>query len=225
MGQSLLIALLVTMVIGLAIALALRIRATGPFRVSMDAGIERIQEIGELSVLRVMTKEIVTATDHDWGEIGSRYLRFIMTEKRMAMVFAFEIDCRYDLRSADFRVERDAAGAVTVRMPSCTCAVRLADVQFYDEQNGKLLPWLLPGLVNEFFSRGFDSQAKNQLKNAARAEAEARARSVVRDLRGPIEQSARDTLSAVLRGAGARVVSFDFGRGSVVELASDTTAA
>lgn len=42
-----------------------------------------------------------------------------MTAKKMAMVFAFEIDCRHDLRAKAFSIERPGDDIVLVRMPAC----------------------------------------------------------------------------------------------------------
>ena len=70
--------LLVLWVLAVALVLVgvlwfwLRLRKNKPAReVRIFSSIEQLRAIGELSVYKVMTKEIVTETDHSWGEIGS----------------------------------------------------------------------------------------------------------------------------------------------------------
>ena len=48
--------------------------------------------IGELRVYRAYMKEIVTSVDHVWGDIGKKYFSWMLSEKKLAMVFEFEID-------------------------------------------------------------------------------------------------------------------------------------
>jgi hypothetical protein len=194
----------------LALVLALRLRSRMRRDISIYSDIEQIREIGHLSVLKVYTKEIVTESKHDWGDIGSRYFGWILTTKKMAMVFEFQIDFRYDLRSPAFSIHGADRGTVIVRMPPCIHEVTLQNVQFYDEQQARLLPWLLPDLLNGFFSRGFTEQDKNGLIAAAKRQAEHQARAVIKSFLVNVEGSATTTLRAICRSLGAREVVLDF---------------
>ena len=49
-------------------------------------------------------KEIVTSVDHVWGDIGKKYFSWMLSEKKLAMVFEFEVDFVYNLLSKDFKV-------------------------------------------------------------------------------------------------------------------------
>ena len=60
--------------------------------------------IGELRVYRAYMKEIVTSVDHVWGDIGKKYFSWMLSEKKLAMVFEFEVDFVYNLLSKDFKV-------------------------------------------------------------------------------------------------------------------------
>ena len=187
------------------------IAGTGP-TVTVDSGLARIREIGHLSAFKVYTKEIVTETKHDWGDLGSRYLTWILSSKKMAMIFEFEIDCRYDLRSPDMTIEDVGDRTIVVKMPSCLYEVHLQNIRFYDEQHSRFLPWLLPDLVNTFFSTGFTEDDKNRLVAAAKNQAEVQARSLIHSFLPMAEDSAKRTLEAIFTSLGAREVIFDFAR-------------
>ena len=211
MAENLVIIVLVGIIAAMALALGLRKRRPSQV-ISMHSGMERVREIGHLSAFKVFTKEIVTQSKHDWGDIGSRYLSWILTDKKMAMIFEFEIDCRYDLRHPDLNIQEMAGGRFTLKMPACTYEVHLKDINFYDEQQPKLLPWLLPDLVNGFFSKGFTEEDKNRIVSAAKQQAEGRARSLIRTFLPSVEQSAQGTLRAICTSFGAREINFVFKR-------------
>ena len=63
-----------------------------------------LRRIGELRVFRAYFKEIVTSVDHIWGDIGKKYFSWIISEKKLAIVFEFEVDFVYDLQSQDLKV-------------------------------------------------------------------------------------------------------------------------
>jgi len=170
--------------------------------------IEGLKAIGQLSVFRAFTKEIVTESDHSWGEIGKKYFTWIMSGKKMAMIFEFVIDFRYDLRSPDFQI-LESEGGYLLRMPVCQHEVQIKDIQFYDEQKGKLVPWLL-GDVTAAFGGGFSEKDRNRLKDEARLAAQAQAQSLIANLGSEVEISAKQTLQALARGFGVENVRFEF---------------
>ena len=172
--------------------------------------IDQMRAIGQLSVFKVITKEIVTETDHSWGDIGKRYLSWVLSNKKMAMIFEFEIDFRYDLKNPAFQIEESAPGEFTVTMPPCDYEAHIRDIKFYDEQGSKLLPWLLPDLLNGFLGDGFSEEDKNRLVNAARAHAEKQAQELISSLQSEVRSSAQSTLQSISRAFGAGEVAFEF---------------
>jgi Protein of unknown function (DUF4230) len=145
-------------------------------QITIHSSIEDMRSIGELAVYKVFTKEIVTETDHSWGQFGERYLSWVLTQKKMAMVFEFEIEFRYNLRNNAFQIEQRGQGAYNIKMPPCQHEVFIRNITVYDEQKARVLPWLLPDLLNGFFSGSFNEQDKNHLIAAARQHAEERAK-------------------------------------------------
>ena len=178
-------------------------------QVSVHASIQELKAIGQLSVFKVLTKEIVTEVDHAWGEIGKRYLSWILSNKKMAMIFMFEIDFRYDLRSPEFQII-ESDGIFIFRMPPCLRETSIRDIHFYDEQKSKLIPWLVPDLLNSVFGSGFTDEDRNRLKDAARKAAQSQSDELVSTLDFEVEQSAKQTLESLARAFGVQNVRFEF---------------
>lgn len=209
-----------TLLLGMILALVLAVAVLGWMlragkgksapNVSIQSSIEHVRAIGHLSVFKVFTKEIVTATDHSWGEFGKRYLGWVLSGKKMAMVFEFEIDFRYDLRGADFAVQQTARDVVDVSMPPCLIEAHVRNIHFYDEQRSKLLPWLLPDLLNGFFHDGFSEQDRNKLVADAKSHAETQARKMIDGFQAEVQASAKATLEPIFRSLGAKSVRFEF---------------
>ena len=82
-----------------------RPRGSGRY-VKIYSSIEQLRSVGELVAFKMVTKEIVTASQHWFGEAGKRYFQWLVSTKKMAMIFEFDIDFRYDLRSPDFKIEQ-----------------------------------------------------------------------------------------------------------------------
>ena len=199
--------LLLAVVLVLAFLLS---RRKSSRRLSIHATLEHMKSIGQLSVFKVVTKEIVTETDHTFGEFGSRYLGWVLSRKKMAMIFEFEIDFRYDLRRPEFEILGADQGSFIIKMPPCFYEVHIRDIRFYDEQKSKFLPWLLPDLLNGFLGPGFTEDDKNRLVAAARDHAQAQAEELVRSLESEVQNSAKSTLQSISRAFGATFVAFDF---------------
>ena len=159
------------------------------------SSIERLRAIGQLSVYKVMTKEIVTETDHSWGEIGARYLSWVLSNKKMAMIFEFVIDFRYNLQSPDFEIDETGPGRYVIAMPPCDYEVHIRDIRFYDEQGSKLFPWLLPDLLNGFLGNGFSEEDKNKLVDAAKNHAEKQALELINNIQSEVQKSAKSTFT------------------------------
>jgi hypothetical protein len=178
-------------------------------QVSVHASIQELKAIGQLSVFKVLTKEIVTEVDHEWGEIGKKYLSWILSNKKMAMIFMFEIDFRYDLRSPSFQII-ESDGGFLFRMPPCLRETSIRDIHFYDEQKSKLIPWLVPDLLNSVFRSGFTEEDRNRLKDAARKAAQSQSEELISTLGSEVEQSAKQTLESLARAFGVQNVRFEF---------------
>ena len=174
------------------------------------AAIEELKAIGVLSVFKAVTKEIVTARDHSLGDLGKRYLEWLITSKKMAMIFEFDIDFQYDLRDPSFAVQEDGPGRYRLRMPRCDYVVHVRNVTFYDEQGGKLLPIILPDVVNRILGGGFNEVDRNKLMEAAKGQAEALAENLARRLSSEVQTSARQTMEMLAKSFGAQAVRVVF---------------
>ena len=174
------------------------------------SSIEKLRAIGQLSVYKVMTKEIVTETDHTWGDFGNRYLGWVLSSKKMAMIFEFEIDFRFNLQSPQFKILETGEASYAIDMPPCDYEVHIRDIRFYDEQGSKLLPWLLPDLLNGFLRGGFSEEDKNKLVDAAKNHAGKQALELINSIQSEVQKSATSTLESISRAFGAEYVDFRF---------------
>lgn len=212
--DNLVLFLIVVLTMGLGIYLGRRfgrMRAGQGRDTAVYSSIEQLKSVGLLSVYKVFTKEIVTEIDHSWGQIGKEYLSWFLTNKKMAMIFNFEIDFRYDLKSDDFKILKgEGEGSYTLQMPPCRHDIKIRDIRFYDEQKARLLPFLIPDILNSVFGPGFSEEDKNRLMDAARQTAEAQATSLIGSLGADVQRSAVQTLQSLARAFGASKVEFAF---------------
>ena len=178
--------------------------------ITSHQSIESIRSVGELSVFKVVTKEIVTAKDYWAGEFGRKYLKWLASAKKMAMIFEFDIDFRYDLRDPGFKVLKEGEGKYRLKMPECTYEINIRDIVFYDEQKTRFLPWLLPDLLNSAFGGGFDEEDRNRLKEEAKDQAHSLAKGLVGKLWSEVRLSARQTMEALAKGFSVEEVLVDF---------------
>jgi hypothetical protein len=198
-----------TLVLVAALWIWSKARKNKPAReIRVFSSIEKLRAIGQLSVYKVLTKEIVTETDHTWGEFGNRYLSWVLSGKKMAMIFEFEIDFRFNLQSPLFEIKEKGEDAYAIIMPPCDYEVHIRDIRFYDEQGSKLLPWLLPDLLNGFISGGFREEDKNRLVDAAKSHAEKQALQLINNIQSEVQKSAKSTLESISRALGASDVEF-----------------
>jgi len=181
------------------------------------ASLEELRSVGELVVFKVITKEIVTTSKHWLGEMGKKYFQWLVSTKKMAMIFEFDIDFRYDLHSPDFVIEGLGEKIFRLRMPPCFYEVHVRNISFYDEQNAKLLPWLLPDLLNRAFGTGFNEEDKNLLIEEAKYQATNMAENLVKKMRSEVQNSARQTLETLSKNFGAERVLVDFTDSKLVQ--------
>ncbi len=180
-------------------------------QMNVYVSIEDIRSVGELVVYKVKAKEIVTTAEHWMGETGKRYFRWLISAKKMAMIFEFDIEFKFNLKSKDFIIEKAADERFILNMPPCYYDIKILDINFYDEQNSKLLPWLLPDLLNRALGTGFDEEEKNRLKDEAREQAGVMSRNLAANMWADIQRSCETTLSALAKSFGASqvIVKFD----------------
>lgn len=180
------------------------------------SSIEQLRSVGELVAFKMISKEIVTTSQHWLGEIGKKYFQWFLSTKKMAMIFEFDIEFRYNLRSPDFKIEQVRGNNYLLKMPPCLYQIHIRDINFYDEQNSKLLPWLLPDLLNRAFGMGFNESDKNQLKEEAKNQAAKLAEEIVKDLQPEVEKSAYHTLLALANNLGVEKIAIDFSQSKIM---------
>jgi hypothetical protein len=192
-----------------------------PVRADIYSTIEEIRAVGELSVLRVLNKEIVTATDHMFGKLGAKYLKWLLTENKLAMIFEFNINFKYDLNNPDFEILDEGSQRYTFKMPPCLYDTNIVNLKFYDEKAGELMPWLLPGMVTRILGVNFSEQEKNYLIDEAKQQALNTGKTLADHMIPEIQSAARRTLTMLAKALGAREVQFDFDRSGLVQTKLD----
>jgi len=181
------------------------------------AFVENMKSVGELVVFKAFTKEIVTTAENWLGKVGKKYLTWLMSNMKMAMVFQFEINFWYDLRSTDFKVMDAGQDRFMIKMPQCLYNINIKDISFYDEQSAKLLDWLLPPLISRVFAKDFSEEDKNRLKDEAKLQASSMANQLIKQLSSEIEKSARQTMEMLAKSFGAKTVVLDFSESPLTE--------
>ncbi len=209
-GMSGVISILILILVTIGVTVFFRRPGASRGRTSVHGSLESLRAIGELSVFKALTKEIVTTSDHSWGEFGRKYLDWVYSSRKMAMIFEFEIDFRYDLKRSDFQIIGVGTGSYILHMPPCFYEARVKNIEFYDEQRSKLLPFLLPEFLNGFLGSGFSEDDRNKLFASAKTHAEQRAMRLVKDISSDVETSAKRTLQAIGRAFGASTVAVEF---------------
>ncbi|WP_372807255.1 DUF4230 domain-containing protein [Pontiella sp.] len=214
-----LIGMATTLVLVAAIWIWLKAKKRAPAQETrVFSSIEQLKAIGQLSVYKVLTKEIVTETDHTWGEFGNRYLSWVLSGKKMAMIFEFEIDFRYNLQSPRFEIAETGPEAYLVSMPPCEYEVHIRDIRFYDEQGSKFLPWLIGDLTKGFLGGGFSEEDKNKLVDAAKGHAQKQALELINNIQSEVQKSAKSTLGSISRAFGVSDIKFNFSTKTATEV-------
>ena len=174
---------------------------------NITSQLNELQAIGELSVFKAVSKDILTQVDHSFGEFGRKYLGWAFSKKKLAMVFEFEMDFRFDLRSPLTHIESTVMTAqggrrAILHLPPCKVDVSIKDLSFYDEQRAKFMPWLFPDLLQGFFDGRFSEEDKNRLIASAKAHARTQAEALSLRYRAQVEQSAHSTLKLMTKPLG-----------------------
>lgn len=202
--------IIITLALTTAVALFFLLRKSGKRNISLYSSVEYMKSIGHLSVFKAYTKEIVTEIDHTWGEFGRKYLTWLISEKKMAMIFEFEIDFRYDLRSDDFNIVRRDDNNYIINMPNCIYELHINNISFYDEQGARLLPWLLPSLISKYGAGRFTETDKNRIVCAAIENAKKQAVKLITSIESEVQSSAVSTIKALCLSFGVNDPEFRF---------------
>jgi hypothetical protein len=192
--------------------------------ISIMSSIEGLRAVGELVVLKVVTQQIVTKSDHLLGDWGEKWLAWLLSSKKTAMIFEFVVDFRYDLRDARFQARLADGGSVEFQMPPCFYEIQMKDIRIYDERASALVPVILPEWIGQIFGGKFSEKEKNQLIRAARMEAEGLARQLAGRMMGEVRHSADATLRLIARGIGCGEVRCLFQDQPPEQRAIDVTA-
>ena len=163
--------------------------------------------IGELRVYRAYMKEIITSVDHVWGDIGKKYFSWILSEKKLAMVFEFEVDFVYNLLSKDFKVLEDSKG-LSIKMPKCKYDVKIKDFYFYDEQGTRLK--ILPEFLSSIFDGGVSEDEKNELVKMAIKQVKEISKKVAKSFQSDVDFRTAETINKILFGINTHIDSFKF---------------
>ena len=207
--------LLVALVALFSWRLARRGRRKGdrqPAVVGIESFITSMRAVGDLSVFRIMTKEVITASEHWFGEFGRKYLNWLLSEQRITLIIEFDVDFRYDLTDPAFRVEATGPQSFRIVLPPCRHEVLIRNMRIHSEDKTELLPWLMPDLLGRFFTGGFSVEAKNKLIAETRLEASRFAGALVQKAMTEAEASATRTLTMLAQGLGAWQVDVQFVR-------------
>ena len=172
--------------------------------------ITRLKSIGELSVFKIYSKEIVTRKQNVGSGLLGSLVSPLMTKKQIAIIFEFEIEFVYDLLSPEFAILPQGEDRYEIKMPPCKYKYSIKDMKIYDEKNAKLLPFLLPDSLNGLLGASFDESDKNLLIDDAKDEVKQLSLKIINDLGGKIHKSATDTLEAIAKSFGAKEVGFIF---------------
>ncbi len=184
----------------------------GPVVVSRQSFITSMRAVGELSVFRIMTKEVLTASDHWFGDFGKKYLNWLLSSQRITLVIEFDVDFRYDLTDPRFAITEQGDG-FRLTLPPCRHAVLIRDMRIHSEDKTELLPWLMPDLLGRFITGGFSVDAKNKLISETRQQARGLAGELVRKAEAEAQRSASRTLTMLAQGLGVAHVECEFLRG------------
>lgn len=189
----------------------------GAPRIESSSSLETLKAVGELVVLKVYTQQIVTRTDHLFGDWGERWLKWLVSSKKTAMIFDFIVDFRYDLKSPLFKPSIESPERLKLMLPPCFYEIQMKDIRIYDERGAALVPILLPEWLGQVFGGKFTEKEKNELIRAARQEAEGLAKELTQKILGEVQHSAESTLRSIARAMGYSSVEFVFNESGPVQ--------
>lgn len=148
--------------------------------------IDGIRDTGDLIALEAHYKDVgVHRTEGG----------YLVSEKKMLVICSFEMQFRFDLRKA--RLENRDGGAVLV-LPPCQIKTLYKDIEFYDEQDGRVLHYI--PLVRDLMpSSKFTLEQRNEFIAKAKENAKEAARKSDEALLSKAEYNAEKTLQQLFR--------------------------
>jgi hypothetical protein len=181
-----------------------RLRRPRNSKVSVYGSLERIREVGDLTVLTAYVKEVVTMT----SELES----MLSSTGKILLICGFDIEFRYDLRKIQIDPHTGSAHP-SITLPPHFVKVVPQQVQFYDERKSAVLG---------IFPVDFKVEERNRLLKAAKDKAIEQASVLETDLQMRVRASAIATLRSLAAAFGAPDVEFTFADGqSVVRQVTD----
>jgi hypothetical protein len=117
----------------------------------------------------------------------------------------------------EFVVESIGENSYRLKMPKCLYESHIKDIKIYDEQGSKLLPWLLPHLITNALSDGFNEETKNKLITEAKNQASHMAHDLVLKIQSEVQKSAIQTLEVLAKGFGADNIKVDFSDADLIQ--------
>jgi hypothetical protein len=203
--------------------LARRGRSKAAPKLTVENFVTEMRAVGELSVYRVMTKEVISASDHWLGEFGKKYLGWLISSERITLIMEFDVDFRYDLTDPAFSCERIGPEACRITLPPCRYEVLVRDMKIHSEDKPELLPWLMPDLVGRFFTGGFSVEAKNKLIAETRRQSRQHAAELVGKVQSEARASAIRSLTSLTQGFGLEKVDILFLEAAAFDATVDST--
>lgn len=176
----------------------------------ISSDIINFKNIGELSVFKINSKEIVTCENDVMSGIWKNLFGKLMTKKQISIIFDFEVNFVYDLRDNEMSIEQGLDNSYKVNMPKCKYKYSIKDMKIYDEKNAKLMPYLLPDSVNSLFGGGFSAEEKNQLITTAKEELKKISLKMDEKLQEKIHKSACDTMQSLAKSFGVEKIELAF---------------
>ena len=167
-------------------------------RISTHVSLERIKEMGELTVMTAYIKEIVTMRTEEQN--------LLSTTGKILLICAFDIEFRYDLRKAKIST-KGSDGKTTIFLPPHFIKSIPKKTIFYDERKAAYL-----GVFNVDFS----VDERNRLIDEAGTEAAKQAGILQGDLQEKVRASAKATLTTLAEALGNPNVIFAFEDGETV---------
>lgn len=161
-------------------------------KTEVHVSLERIKEMGELTVMTAYIKEVVTMKTEADNPIS--------TTGKIILICAFDIEFRYDLRRITIS-KSPTSDSTTIILPPHFIKSIPKKTEFYDERKAAYLG---------FWNVDFSVEERNRLINEAASEAIKQAGVLQGDLQEKVRSSAKATLSALAHAFGTPDIQFAF---------------
>ncbi len=179
------------------------------YKVDIHPVIEKVKEIGELHFFQIYFKDIIVETKPFVTNPNLAYLNFFVSEKKMILLVEFLSEFKIDLMEPAFAINvNDEDGYVEFLLPRIKYTVNIKDLRFIDEQNARILPFLLPGFLSTQI--GFTVDERNEIISQAKRSVELSTRNYLRFHKKEIHQALYRAVSSLAAGFGYTDVRIAF---------------